>query len=274
MFERTRGLSVVLSVLSIFYSAEAAVVTLMDGSAYSGLEVLEFDSEKEAFQIARNGTQISIRASEVSTIDFQNRLGIVALREGSSYPNLEILQFDFPQDRLTVRKSKKVLNLPLSEISQVKIAPFESRDSTHRVEATIGADGTSNPPTTEGANEPADAWKEDGLYSNLPDDFGEKKLTGSGDDMSGAGYTPRWTTESGTKAGEKKKVETPEKREPRKSLSSRKENSRERSTREKRRQARSASERRSSGSSRESGRSRRSLFDSGVEGLENETSFR
>ncbi len=276
MFEHMRGVFVTLFGLSLFFlcSPDAAVVTLRDGSTYSGLSVAEFDGGQRNFQIVRNGKQVSINASDVSTIEFQQNFGTVKLIEGSSYPNLEVLQFDVPQDRLTIKKGPKVLNLPLSDIAWVGIYTLGSPGAPLIDDpATDLNHDLTQPPQTGNSNESPEAWQEEGLYSNLPDGFGERKITTASDLGNGADYTPRWTTETGAKAIEKKKADTPEKRQPRKALSTKRENTKERAPRERRSQARSA-ERRSGGSSRDSGRGRRSLFDSGVGNPSNETSFR
>ena len=265
MFERTCRVTAALVALTLSLSLDATEVVLRDGSSYTGLEVVEYDGEREFFQIRKGERQILIRAADVSTIDLEGIPGWVTVREGDTYPNLEILQFDLPRNRLTLSKSGKVLNLPLRDIARVSF-------TTDRVERTETKNHPTEAMTVSSATEEQeteDKWKEEGLYSNLPEDFGKDKFSPAGDKTQETGYTPRWKTDNGASSKTKKKEVSREGKS-----SKTKPTVKDRSSRENRRIERSQ-ERRAKRSSRDTrGRTRRSLLREDNGTLTNETNFR
>ena len=189
MFEHGRGLFVLLSISFLSTSARSAELTLVDGSAYAALEVLTFDTEEGVFLLEKKGTRIALPVNQVSTLDLRGQIGSLQLREGSVYRNLEIVQFDVPKNRLTVRRSDKVLNLPLSDVARVELDLSNEFSKAGPIEPATHA-GTLMEATQD--IESATPWQEEGLYSNLPEGFGEKSVGGN----TPIGYTPRWKTDS------------------------------------------------------------------------------
>ncbi|MCA9444460.1 MAG: hypothetical protein KC964_26980 [Candidatus Omnitrophica bacterium] len=283
MFEHRRGVGVLLLILLFIpiRSTECAVVSLLGGNVYSSLEIIQYDGAKGTVAIEKSGKRVDIQSSEIATVDLDQRLGILTLRGGDVYAGLEIVQFDFPKDRLTVRRGNKTLNLPLSDIASVEMVretvPMEESQASSVNPKE--AETSTAPPKVEGATA-SQPWEEQGLYSNLPNDFGKKKTTTASEAAKSDGYTARWKTESGKSEPSAKKSEDPKKSRTAVTgrVSSRGEGTvSKRETARDRRQDRQTSSRQSSrerhGENDRDSRSRSRLFDSGRQDNSNETEF-
>ncbi len=114
-------LTLTLFILSILHlaAAPAAVVTLKDGSVYSGIGVNRFDGGDRRFSVEKDGTVVRIQMGEIDSIEFDNVVGRVTLRDGSVYSAVNIVGFDGRMDRFQVYRAGAAVDVRAIEIGTI-----------------------------------------------------------------------------------------------------------------------------------------------------------
>lgn len=171
-------------------------LTLRDGSLYSGLSLVEYDGQSRTFLLEKGGKSVKIPGEQIDWVDLEAGNGGLALFEGSVYSNLDIHRFDLEKSQLRVGRSGKILDLPLSEIERVWIGEREIVLPASPTDESTPSDLASATAETRDASGNGEEWREDGLYSNVPEDFGKKLVVPPGTEEAAASYTPRWKAES------------------------------------------------------------------------------
>lgn len=100
-------------------ASEGAVVTLRDGSSYTGVEVRRFDGRDRAFEVIRGDKAVQVKMSEVGSIDFQDASGMVTLADGSLYSGVIFLEFEGGPDRFRLRRGENAVAVRAAEIDSV-----------------------------------------------------------------------------------------------------------------------------------------------------------
>lgn len=202
MFERIPKSIILFALVLPAAVSHSDRLTLRDGSLYSGLSLVEYDGASRTFLLEKAGRSVKIPGGEIDHLDLEAGAGGLMLFEGSVYSNLDIHQFDLLNGQLKVGRGGKTIDLPLSEIERVWIGERPVVIPSAAAEATAAVANETQSATTETRDASGDAqWREDGLYTNLPDDFGKKQMIPPGSEGGAASYTPRWKAESAGKDG-------------------------------------------------------------------------
>ncbi|MCA9411170.1 MAG: hypothetical protein KC931_13105 [Candidatus Omnitrophica bacterium] len=191
---------------SIEFNAAFGLVTLSDGSVYSGIDILEFDGNRDRFTVRREDSTVNVQASEVADIEFNTALGDGAVPVPIAVPvvpteitpaaSSEAEDFDEGESNSeseAVEAPKKVSDEEKARIAERLRsggANVQPGNPSSPSEWEIAIDS----PTEEAPKRKvtASGWGEEALYSNLPDDFGVVKIAPQSEEKETKGYVPRW----------------------------------------------------------------------------------
>lgn len=111
----------------------ADTIILKDDSVFESSDIARFEGRKRTFQVVGGGRSVEIRMTEVETVEFDETLDVLALRDGSVYTAVTILSFDGRENKFTVRRGGRVVEVRASEIGSIEF------DTTQYDGSLVGA---------------------------------------------------------------------------------------------------------------------------------------
>lgn len=111
----------------------ADTIILKDDNTFDSSDIARFEGRKRTFQVVGGGRSVEIRMTEVETVEFDETVDVLTLRDGSVYTAVNVISFDGREDKFTVRRGGRVVEVRASEIASIDF------DSTQYDGSLVGA---------------------------------------------------------------------------------------------------------------------------------------